>query len=550
MKRLIFISILFINQRMNLHAQVNLNMGLVAYYPFNGNANDESGNGNNPIFNNASLTSDKFGKAKSAYHFNGKNSYIKIPNRPSINMSNTMSIALWVKPMDFYRGTCYNNILLMKGDNDYLSGNYSLRFSDVYTGCTNPTINEERFYDGNGAVAKNPIVKLNTWYFVVSTYDGITSKIYVNCKLESSIETPITSFSNTYDLYIGHLNHEQYPYWLKGDLDEVRIYNRALNESEILALCDKPKANENTEPSAELEYSITKCNQVNFSLANAKNIKAIKWQLGDKATSTKENFTHVYKKDGSYDVVLTITGKDGETKKITKAILIQKPIANFSFKSNSSNPLKIQFKNISKENVNYKWLFGDGQNLKSNTTKTFTHTYAEPGTYVVGLAAEDKAIGCTNIFNRIIVIEKPTASVTTGINLPTEPKTLTTDNLPTIDILPEKRINNLVRQIEVTHDSIQVSFYDNGDIDGDSITVSYNNKIIVQHLSLTANGKTFTIKVEPAPYENELIMFAENLGSIPPNTALMIIYDGTKRHEVNISSSNSSNGKVSFTLKR
>ena len=67
---------------------------------------------------------------------------------------------------------------------------------------------------------------------------------------------------------------------------------------------------------------------------------------------------------------------------------------------------------------------------------------------------------------------------------------------------------------------------------------------------LTANGKTFTIKVEPAPYENELIMYAENLGSIPPNTALMIIYDGTKRHEVNISSSNSNNGKVIFTLKR
>ena len=49
-------------------AQVDLNNGLVAYYPFNGNANDASGNGNNPIFNNAMLTSDYYGNPNSAYH--------------------------------------------------------------------------------------------------------------------------------------------------------------------------------------------------------------------------------------------------------------------------------------------------------------------------------------------------------------------------------------------------------------------------------------------------------------------------------------------------
>jgi PKD repeat protein len=559
MKRLIFVSVLFITQEVNLFAQINLNNGLAAYYPFNGNANDESGNGNNPVFNNASLTSDKFGKAKSAYHFNGSNQYMRIRNNPSINFGNKITISAVVRVSGFYEGKCHGNRIIMKGDGDGLDGNYTLTFDDnAFTGgqnCYTEKVDKihQNFYGpytSNPSNGYKPNLVTNKWYNLVYTSDGVNVKFFVDCELKSYGQIGSANFSNEYDLFFGKLNNYQYPYWFNGDLDEIRIYNRALNESEILALCEQPKPIENTSPSATLEYSVIKCNEVKFSVANAKNIKNVKWQLGDKATSTKENFTHVYKKDGSYDVVLTITGKDGETKKITKAILIQKPIANFSFKSNSSNPLKIQFKNISKENVNYKWLFGDGQNLKSNTTKTFTHTYAGPGTYVVGLVAEDKAIGCTNIFNRIIVIEKPTASVTTGINLPTDPKTLTTDNLPTIDILPEKRIDNLVRQIEVTHDSIQVSFYDNGDIDGDSITVSYNNKIITQHLLLTANGKTFTIKVEPTPAQNELIMYAENLGSIPPNTALMIIYDGTKRYEVNISSSESSNGKVSFTLKR
>ena len=193
---------------------------------------------------------------------------------------------------------------------------------------------------------------------------------------------------------------------------------------------------------------------------------------------------------------------------------------------------------------------GDGEKLISNATKAFTHTYAEPGTYAVQLVAEDKATGCTNTATQKVVIEKPSVVATADVNLSTEPKTVTAENLPTVDILLEKRISNLVRQIEVVNDSVQVSFYDNGEIDGDSITVSYNNKIITQHLLLTANGKTFTIKVEPAPAQNELIMYAENLGSIPPNTAIMIIYDGKARYEVNISSNNESNGKVSFTLKQ
>src|SRR6478609_7779397 len=90
-----------------LFCQVNLNNGLMAYYPFNGNANDVSGNNNDPIFNNATLTSDYYGKANSAYHFKGVDNYIEIPNSASLNFSNTISICAWVKPTGFYYGTCH-----------------------------------------------------------------------------------------------------------------------------------------------------------------------------------------------------------------------------------------------------------------------------------------------------------------------------------------------------------------------------------------------------------------------------------------------------------
>mgnify|MGYP000856692540 FL=1 len=119
-------------------AQVNLNQGLVAYYPFSGNANDMSINGNNPSLNTAVLTADRLGNPNSAYRFNGTNSQIVIPNSNSLNSminQNQISLCAWVRPLGYYTGTCYNKMILMKGVLDFDQGNYSLRFSDVQFGC-------------------------------------------------------------------------------------------------------------------------------------------------------------------------------------------------------------------------------------------------------------------------------------------------------------------------------------------------------------------------------------------------------------------------------
>src|SRR5215469_6940919 len=98
--------ILFTLSSLKSFSQVDLSKGLMAYYPFNGNANDASGNGNNPIFNNATLTADVYGNPNSAYHFNGVDNYMEIPNSASLNMGNTISICAWVKPTGFYYGSC------------------------------------------------------------------------------------------------------------------------------------------------------------------------------------------------------------------------------------------------------------------------------------------------------------------------------------------------------------------------------------------------------------------------------------------------------------
>jgi hypothetical protein len=75
--------------------------GLVGWWPFNGNANDESGNGNNGTTTNATITSDRNGSLNSAYTFNGTSNFIEIPDSPTLRLNNTdFTISFWVNTSD------------------------------------------------------------------------------------------------------------------------------------------------------------------------------------------------------------------------------------------------------------------------------------------------------------------------------------------------------------------------------------------------------------------------------------------------------------------
>jgi len=248
-KKIVFVILLLTSR--SLFAQVNLNLGLRAYYPFTGNANDVSGNNNNPNFNNATLTADRFGNANSAYHFNGTNSYMRIPNSATLNTTNKISLGVWVKPTGFYAGPCHGNNVLMKGDADNSPGLYLLRYDDNYftnsNNCVNPApdVAHENFYSVNPPLSTpgyTPYVQLNQWQSVVYTYDGTTARIYINCQLRLTANISVASFTNSFDLFFGKLNNASFPYWFNGDMDEIRIYDRALNQDEVNVLGDCPAA--------------------------------------------------------------------------------------------------------------------------------------------------------------------------------------------------------------------------------------------------------------------------------------------------------------------
>ncbi len=113
----------------------------------------------------------------------------------------------------------------------------------------------------------------------------------------------------------------------------------------------------------------------------------------------------------------------------------------------------------------------------------------------------------------------------------------------------EKRNNTVLKTIEVENVSVKVSLYDNGEIDGDSVSLFYNGKLLLSRQRLSDKPICLNIKVENESDMNELVMYAENLGSIPPNTALMVVNDGNKRYEVRITSDLQKSGTIRFVLR-
>jgi N-acetylmuramoyl-L-alanine amidase len=112
----------------------------------------------------------------------------------------------------------------------------------------------------------------------------------------------------------------------------------------------------------------------------------------------------------------------------------------------------------------------------------------------------------------------------------------------------ESRTNKDIKTIQVKSNKISVDLYDDGEIDNDIVSVYFNNVLVVSKKSLSTNPVSLNLTLEPGK-TNELILFAENLGTIPPNTALMIINEGNNRHEVRLSSDLKNNAIVRFELK-
>ncbi len=109
---------------------------------------------------------------------------------------------------------------------------------------------------------------------------------------------------------------------------------------------------------------------------------------------------------------------------------------------------------------------------------------------------------------------------------------------------------NHIKEIKVDTGMLRLDFYDNAQIDGDSITVTVNDKVMVSNQRLGIKPVTVQVKVDLENREQEVTMIGENLGTIPPNTALLIVTAGNKRYQLFLASNGKKNAQVRFIYEK
>jgi hypothetical protein len=144
------------------------------------------------------------------------------------------------------------------------------------------------------------------------------------------------------------------------------------------------------------------------------------------------------------------------------------------------------------------------------------------------------------------VTKKETISVTVPDQ---EAKMQARITAPTIEQKFASREKTFSKEILLTGDSIELRFYDNAEIDGDSISLFLNGKLIFEHIALTEKAYVVKLAVNDLDESNELTMVAENLGSIPPNTSYMVAIVGDKRYDAQLASTENSSAMIKLSKK-
>ncbi len=208
--------------------------GLVAWYSFNGNANDESGNGNNGTVNGATLTVDRNGNANSAYSFDGVTNFIEASVNGLPISNNSRTISSWFKTSSNYNTNNVSPYQFINAINGYGSSSVGPVIFTQYIAAP-----DGKGYFETGS-SQNQIFSIesvnnNSWHNMTCTYDQATMQVsmYIDGVFNSAT-TPINL--ETADSFFGIGKTPWYDIFFQGQIDDIAIYNRALTPTEITAL--------------------------------------------------------------------------------------------------------------------------------------------------------------------------------------------------------------------------------------------------------------------------------------------------------------------------
>jgi hypothetical protein len=243
--------------------------GLVGYWPFNGNANDESGNGNNGTVNGATLTSDRFGNANSSYSFDGIDDFIEIPNSSSISNPN-LTIGFWINT----NSVVFQQVLYKVSFNTAQNEEYSIPLNLNNQNEINLDLKNNSCSPGIGWVSFNNSAVLSNWKHVIFTHDGSITRFFLDGILINS-QNANFNIANCPggSLILGIAWDLQNAF--NGALDDIGIWNRALTQQEITDLYNGCQLSVNTQPTNQ---TINVNNNAQFVVSSSDPGSTYQWQ--------------------------------------------------------------------------------------------------------------------------------------------------------------------------------------------------------------------------------------------------------------------------------
>ncbi len=206
--------------------------GLVGWWPFNGNAQDQSGNGNHGSVSGATLSADRHGVPNRAYTFNGTSSLITVAP-PNASFSGGVTISLWCKLLP---GSGNAQFMVARGNDNNL-GHFHVQYNQQafprkFAGAVNQWFNTPGVYSADTYPTPH-----DNWYHVVYTYDNTVQILYINCRevARTYINQPIAPNPSPILFGNGFGNHND-SYRVRGSLDDIGIWARALTHQEVKGL--------------------------------------------------------------------------------------------------------------------------------------------------------------------------------------------------------------------------------------------------------------------------------------------------------------------------
>ncbi len=301
-----------------LYAVADSTSGLVAYYPLNGNANDESGNGNHGSENGEIEYID--GRTGQAAKFDGTDDYILVPDNDTLDLSDAMTITAWIKS----ESTSGPRVIVSKWNDN--SWDYSYIFKDHnYSDKLRITLTKGGLRGDLGDLTGAAFIPLETWIHVAATYDSDTLRLYFNGVQDGTLSASGTIKNSATALLIGAVYtgggiQEKF----KGAIDDIRIYNRALSPAEIQEIYSNQPVTLNANFTAN-QTTGTAPLSVQFRDESTGNPVSWQWDFNnDSITDSQEQKpSWTYESPGTYTVSLTVRdGSNEDTEVKTSYITI------------------------------------------------------------------------------------------------------------------------------------------------------------------------------------------------------------------------------------